>query len=109
MSNLFLSTPQTENDAVCKRLLLLLVEKIVEVLATAVETGSEGLVLSFEKVQIAILCLLPHLLQEYFNSSVIWQKGESQNGGNKNTKHAKFSEKQTFFTPPFFHHFHCNY
>ena len=31
------------------------------------------------------------------NSSVIWQKGESQNGGNKNTKHAKFSEKRTFF------------
>ena len=33
------------------------------------------------------------------NSSVLWQKGESQNGGNKNTKHAKFSEKTTFFTP----------
>ena len=32
-------------------------------------------------------------------SSVIWQKGESQNEGNKNTKHAKFSEKRTFFTP----------
>ena len=31
-------------------------------------------------------------------SSVIWQKGKSQNGGNKNTKHAKFSEKRTFFT-----------
>ena len=29
--------------------------------------------------------------------SVIWQKGESQNGGNKNTKHAKFSQKRTFF------------
>ena len=27
------------------------------------------------------------------------QKGESQNGSNKNTKHAKFSEKRTFFTP----------
>ena len=26
-------------------------------------------------------------------SSVIRQKGESQNEGNKNTKHAKFSEK----------------
>ena len=34
--------------------------------------------------------------------SVIWQKGESQNGGNKNTKHAKFSEKQTFFTFGYF-------
>ena len=32
-------------------------------------------------------------------SSVIWQKGESQNGGNKNTKHAKFPEKRTFFNP----------
>ena len=28
---------------------------------------------------------------------VIWQKADSQNGGNKNTKHAKFSEKRTFF------------
>ena len=33
------------------------------------------------------------------NTSVIWQKDESQNGGNKNTKHAKFSEKRMFFTP----------
>ena len=30
-----------------------------------------------------------------YKSLVIWQKGESQNGGNKNTKHAKFSEKRT--------------
>ena len=29
---------------------------------------------------------------------VKWQKSESQNGGNKNTNHAKFFEKQTFFT-----------
>ena len=29
----------------------------------------------------------------------MWQKGESQNGGNKNTKHAKFSEKKNFFYP----------
>ena len=29
---------------------------------------------------------------------VIWQKGESQNGSNKKTKQAKFSEKQTFLT-----------
>ena len=27
------------------------------------------------------------------------QKVESQNGGNKKTKHAKFSEKLTFLTP----------
>ena len=31
--------------------------------------------------------------------SVIRKKGESQNGGNKKTKHAKFSEKQIFITP----------
>ena len=36
-------------------------------------------------------------LTTIFNSPVAWQKGESQNGGNKNTKHAKFSEKRTFF------------
>ena len=29
-------------------------------------------------------------------SSVIRQKGESQNEGSRNAKHAKFSEKQTF-------------
>ena len=32
-------------------------------------------------------------------SSVIRQKGESQNGGNKKTKYAKFAEKRTFLTP----------
>ena len=31
--------------------------------------------------------------------SVIWQKGESQNGGSKNTKQVKFSKKPTFFIP----------
>ena len=35
----------------------------------------------------------------YVNSSVIRQKGESQNGCFKKAKHAKFSEKQTFLTP----------
>ena len=30
---------------------------------------------------------------------VIRQKGESQNGGNKKTKHANFFEKWTFLTP----------
>ena len=38
-------------------------------------------------------------------SSVIRQKGNSQNRGNKKTKHAKFSEKQrfifVFLLPPF--------
>ena len=32
-------------------------------------------------------------------ASVIRQKGESQNGCYKKTKHAKFSEKRTFLTP----------
>ena len=32
------------------------------------------------------------------SSSLIRQKVESQNGGNKKAKHAKFSEKQTFLT-----------
>ena len=32
-------------------------------------------------------------------SLVIRQKGETQNGGNKKTKHVKFSEKRTFLTP----------
>ena len=39
------------------------------------------------------LTFLPH-----FSSSVIRQKGESQNGYFKKTKHAKFSEKRTFLT-----------
>ena len=36
-----------------------------------------------------------HLCQSLFpklSSSVIWQKGESWNGGNKNAKHTKFSD-----------------
>ena len=36
-------------------------------------------------------------------SSVIRQKGESQNGSFKKTKHAKFSEKRTFLTPWYGH------
>ena len=43
------------------------------------------------------------LIQIFFSrmagsSSVIRQKGESENGGNKKVKHAKFSEKGTFIT-----------
>ena len=34
----------------------------------------------------------------FFKSFIIRQKGESQNGGNKKTKHVKFPEKQTFLT-----------
>ena len=37
------------------------------------------------------------------SSSVITQKGESQNGCYKKTKHAKLSGKQTFFTPWYAH------
>ena len=36
-------------------------------------------------------------------SSVIRQKGELQNGGSKNTKHTKLSEKQRFLTPWYAH------
>ena len=35
----------------------------------------------------------------FMNSSVIRQKGESQNGCFKKTKHVKFSKKRTFLTP----------
>ena len=35
--------------------------------------------------------------------SIIKQKGESQNRGNKKAKHAKFSEKRTFLTPWYAH------
>ena len=47
-------------------------------------------------------CVSVSLEDQYSNafiSSVIWQKGESQKGGNKNTKHTKFSDKRTLFTP----------
>ena len=36
---------------------------------------------------------------ESYQLSVIRQKGESENGCFKRTKHFKFSEKQTFLTP----------
>ena len=39
------------------------------------------------------------VLATSFKSSVIRQKGESQNGGNKKIKHAKFSKNWTFLTP----------
>ena len=34
----------------------------------------------------------------HYNLPIIRQKGESQNGGNKKIKHAKFSDKRTFLT-----------
>ena len=43
------------------------------------------------------------------SSLVIRQKNESQNGGNKKAKHAKFSEKRTFFTPWYVHVRTCAY
>ena len=36
--------------------------------------------------------------RRYGSSSVIRQRGESQNGCFKKTKHTKFSEKRTFLT-----------
>ena len=36
-------------------------------------------------------------------SSLIKQKGESQNGGNKKTKYAKFSKKNERLLPPDMH------
>ena len=47
-----------------------------------------------------------HLIQKILrhNSLVIKQKGKSQNGGNKKTKHAKFSKKPEHFLPPDTHH-----
>ena len=45
--------------------------------------------------------IFDQMVQKFFkkNSSVIRQKGESQNRCYKKTKHAKFSEKQKFHTP----------
>ena len=39
------------------------------------------------------------LVKKGLKSSVIRQKGESQNGCVKKAKHAIFSEKRTFLTP----------
>ena len=51
---------------------------------------------AFKLFRITAQPKLRKYLQCYF-SSVIRQKGESQNGCFKKTKHAKFSEKRTFF------------
>ena len=40
-------------------------------------------------------------------SSVIRQKGEPQNEGNKKIKQAKFSKKRTFLTPRYAHVHSC--
>ena len=46
------------------------------------------------------------MLYTYINTSVIRQKGKSQNRCFKKTKHAKFSEKRTFL-PPDTHTYMC--
>ena len=43
------------------------------------------------------------------NTSVIGQNGKSQNGGDKKTKYAKFSEKRTFTTLWYAHVHACIY
>ena len=45
-----------------------------------------------------MLPLIEGLLISSSHSSVIRPKSESRNGGNKKTKHAKFSEKRTLLT-----------
>ena len=39
-----------------------------------------------------------HQKLSFYSMPVARQKGESQNGGNKKTKHNNFSEKRTFLT-----------
>ena len=66
------------------------------------ESWSIALIIDFEKVSFkghGLVSIAQILLVLYGKSSVIRQKGESQNGGNKKAKHTKFSEKQTFLTP----------
>ena len=50
-------------------------------------------------VRLKFTCIWYWERLDNYISSVIRQKGESQNGCFKKTKHAKFSEKQTFLTP----------
>ena len=45
-----------------------------------------------------LLFMFPFSVMSIYNSSVIGQKDESQKGGFKKTKHAKFSEKRIFLT-----------
>ena len=59
----------------------------------------------FRKRQFSIwwIHLAVKRLRSHQITSVIRQKGKSQNGCFKKTKHAKFSEKQTFLTPWYAH------
>ena len=52
---------------------------------------------SNRRIVFAQNCSSPHIHER--DSSVIRQKGASQNGCYEKTKRAKFSEKQTFLTP----------
>ena len=62
-----------------------------------------------------LLFIYLHLTRPFRNctgshkSSVLRQKGESQNGCFKKTKHTKFSEKRTFLTPWYAHTRTCAY
>ena len=49
------------------------------------------------------ISLKKSLVENVCISSVIKQKGESQNGCLKKTKQAKFSKKRTLFTPWYAH------
>ena len=58
------------------------------------------------------LVLYPFLKSQYWdflwiNALVIRQKGESENGCYKKTKHVKFSEKRKFFTQWYAHVYVC--
>ena len=59
-------------------------------------------------VRLKFTCIWYWERLDNYISSVIRQKGESQNGCFKKTKHAKFSEKQTFLTPDM-HTCTCDY
>ena len=48
------------------------------------------------KDKISFFCRCSFQKNYFHTSSVIRQKGELQNEGNKKTKHDKFSEKRTF-------------
>ena len=51
----------------------------------------------------SLTCVEKTSIWDIEKTSVIRQKGESQNGCFKKTKHAKFSEKRTFLTPWYAH------
>ena len=56
-----------------------------------------------DTVRIFHIWKITNLVSLIDRSSVVRQKGESQNGCFKKTKHVKFSEKRTFLTPWYAH------